>query len=68
MGVISLCGSVISVLVFAFSSYPMQIPGFAITSYFLLIACVNGRSKIPLLLNIIMMTLLSVYYLVSHLF
>ena len=65
-GRLGICGSVISVLVFAFSSYPMQIPGFAITFYFLLIACVNGRSKIPLLLNIIMMTLLSVYYLVSN--
>jgi len=48
-GRIGICGGVISVLVFAFSSYPMQIPGFAVTFYFLLAACVIGRSKIILL-------------------
>ena len=35
-GRIGLCGGIIAVLVFAFSSYPMQIPGFAVTFYFLL--------------------------------
>ena len=57
-----LCGGVISFLVFAFSSYPMQIPGFAVTFYFLLSACVIGRSKIILFLFISMMALLGTYY------
>ena len=48
-GRIGLCGSAISVLVFAFSSYPMQLPGFAVTFYFLLAACAIGRSRIMLL-------------------
>lgn len=61
-GRIGLCGSVISVLVFAFSSYPMQIPGFAVTFYFLLAACVIGRSKIILLFFMSMMVLLGAYY------
>lgn len=61
-GRIGLCGSIIAVLVFAFSSYPMQIPGFAVTFYFLLAACVIGRSKIMLLLFISIITLLGVYY------
>lgn len=61
-GRIGLCGSVISVLVFAFSSYPMQISGFAVTFYFLLAACVIGRSKMPLLLFTLMIALLGTYY------
>ncbi|WP_307996928.1 O-antigen ligase family protein [uncultured Bacteroides sp.] len=61
-GRIGLCGSVISVLVFAFSSYPMQITGFAVTFYFLLAACVIGRSKIILLFFMSMMVLLGAYY------
>lgn len=61
-GRIGLCGSVISVLLFAFSSYPMQIPGFAVTFYFLLAACAIGRSRIILLLFMSMMVLLGAYY------
>ena len=61
-GRIGLCGGVISFLVFAFSSYPMQIPGFAVTFYFLLAACVIGRSKIILLFFMSMMVLLGTYY------
>lgn len=61
-GRIGLCGGVISVLVFAFSSYPMQIPGFAVTFYFLLAACAIGRSRIILLLFMSMMVLLGAYY------
>lgn len=57
-----LCGGVIAVLVFAFSSYPMQIPGFAVTFYFLLAACVIGRSKIMLLFFISIIILLGTYY------
>lgn len=61
-GRIGLCGSVISVLVFAFSSYPMQIPGFAVTFYFLLAACAIGHSRIILLLFMSMIVLLGAYY------
>lgn len=57
-----LCGGVISVLIFALSSYPMQIPGFAVTFYFLLAACAIGRSRIILLLFLSMMVLLGTYY------
>lgn len=61
-GRIGLCGSAISVLVFAFSSYPMQLPGFAVTFYFLLAACVIGRSRIMLLFFVSLMALLGAYY------
>lgn len=61
-GRIGLCGGIIAVLVFAFSSYPMQIPGFAVTFYFLLAACVFGRSKIMLLFFISIIILLGTYY------
>ena len=61
-GRIGICGSVISVLLFALSSYPMQIPGFAVTFYFLLAACAIGRSRIILLLFLSMMVLLGAYY------
>ncbi|WP_180323265.1 O-antigen ligase family protein [Bacteroides caecimuris] len=61
-GRIGICGGVISFLVFSFSSYPMQIPGFAVTFYLLLAACVVGRSKVILFLFISMMALLGTYY------
>ena len=61
-GRIGICGGVISFLVFSFSSYPMQIPGFAVTFYLLLTACVVGRSKVILFLFISMMDLLGTYY------
>ena len=61
-GRIGLCGGVISFLVFSFSSYPMQIPGFAVTFYLLLTACAIGRSKVILFLFISMMALLGTYY------
>lgn len=40
----------------------MQIPGFAVTFYFLLAACVIGRSKIMLLFFISIIILLGAYY------
>ncbi len=61
-GQTGICGGVISVLVFAFSSYPMQIPGFAVTFYFLLAACAIGRSRVMLLFFVSMTTLLGAYY------
>lgn len=57
---LSACAGLISVLVFAFSSYPMQIPGFAIAFYFLLAACVVGSSRLQILFFIIMIALLGV--------
>ena len=45
---IGACGGIISLLVFSFSSYPMQIPVFIITFAFLLVACIVGRSRIVL--------------------
>lgn len=60
------CGGVISVLVFAFSSYPMQIPGFAIAIFFLLAACVISRSKISLIFFSLIVALLGTYCLKSN--
>lgn len=59
---IGVCGGVISVLVFAVSSYPMQIPGFAITFYFLLAACAIGRSRTTFLLFTLSIALLGTYF------
>lgn len=59
---IGVCGGVISFLVFAFSSYPMQIPAFAISFFFLLAACVIGRSRVMLLLFTSLIVLAGVYY------
>ncbi|MEG2856661.1 O-antigen ligase family protein [Bacteroides sp.] len=47
-GRVGACSAVFSLLVFAFSSYPMQLPIFIITFAFLLAACVVGRSRIAL--------------------
>lgn len=55
------CGGVISFLVFAFSSYPLQIPGFAIAFCVLLAACVIGCSRWLLLLFAAMMAWVGVY-------
>lgn len=40
-----ICGAILSLMVFSFSSYPMQLPVFVVTSVALLLACVleNGR-------------------------
>jgi O-antigen ligase len=41
---VGICGGVISFLIFAFASYPISIPAFALTCCFLLAACVvNSR-------------------------
>lgn len=59
---IGVCGGVIAFLVFAFSSYPMQISAFAIAFFFLLAACVIGRSKVMLLLFTSLIALAGIYY------
>lgn len=59
---LSACAGLMSVLVFAFSSYPMQIPGFAMAFYFLLAACVVGYSRIHILFFTVMIVLLGSYY------
>lgn len=43
---IGACGGIISLMVFAFSSYPMQLPAFIISLIFLLAVCVVGRSRV----------------------
>lgn len=58
----STCGGVISVLIFACFSYPMQIPGFAVAFYFLLAACIVGRSRFYMLLFTVMITLWGIFY------
>lgn len=55
------CGGVIAFLVFAFSSYPLQIPGFTIAFIVLLAACVVARSKWLLLLFILVMAAVGIY-------
>lgn len=45
---ISACGGIVSLLLFSFSSYPMQLPVFVLTFFFLLAACVIGHSWIRL--------------------
>lgn len=59
---ISCCAGIISILVFGLSSYPLQIPGFAIAFYFLLAACVVGSSRISTLFFILLIALLGSYY------
>ncbi|WP_221659774.1 O-antigen ligase family protein [Bacteroides salyersiae] len=43
---LGICGGGISLMVFAFSSYPMQIPTLAISSIFLIMTCVIGSSRV----------------------
>lgn len=40
-----ICGSILSLMVFSFSSYPLQLPVFVVTSIILLSACVLGNSR-----------------------
>lgn len=42
---LGVCGAIISLLVFAFSSYPLQLPAFIVTLGALLLACVVGQSR-----------------------
>lgn len=58
---ISACGGVISLLIFAFSSYPMQIPVFVVSFIFLLAACVLGHSWIRLCLFALLIGVMSFY-------
>lgn len=39
------CGAVLSLMVFSFSSYPLQLPVFMVTFGGLLLACVSGSSR-----------------------
>lgn len=55
------CGGVISFLVFAFSSYPLQIPGFTISFLVLLAACVVPRSRWFFLFFILAMVAIGIY-------
>lgn len=42
---IGICGGLVSLLVFSFSSYPMLYPGFLVTFLFLLVACCLNYSR-----------------------
>ncbi|GAK36679.1 O-antigen ligase family protein [Bacteroides graminisolvens] len=55
-GQLSACGGVISLMVFSFSSYPLQYPAFVISLLFLLMACLiaNSRKWILLVFAIVM--------------
>lgn len=55
------CGGVIAFLVFAFSSYPLQIPGFAIAFCVLLAACIVDSSRWLLLFFATIMVCMGVY-------
>lgn len=56
-GRIGACGGIISLMVFAFSSYPLQLPVFIITFGFLLATCVVGRSRVALVVFALMVGL-----------
>lgn len=47
---IGVCGGIISLLVFSFSSYPMQSPGFVVALIFLLAACVVRSYRFTLII------------------
>ena len=47
---IGICGGVISLLVFSFSSYPMEYPCFLVAFFLLLVACFLERSRKSVLL------------------
>lgn len=40
-----ICGAVLSLMIFSFSSYPLQLPAFIVTAVVLLLACVLGNSR-----------------------
>ena len=44
-GAYGLCGTLLSLLVFAFASYPLQFPEFVVTSLLLLAACIVSGKK-----------------------
>ena len=44
-GQLSACGGVISLMVFSFSSYPLQYPAFVISLLFLLMACLIANNR-----------------------
>ncbi len=45
-GRISLCGGLVALLVFSFSSYPMQLPAFIISLVLFLSVCLIGNSRV----------------------
>lgn len=44
-GRFGICGALLSLMCFSFSSYPLQLPVFIVTSVLLLLACVMGSSR-----------------------
>ncbi|RGN36058.1 O-antigen ligase domain-containing protein [Bacteroides oleiciplenus] len=44
-GRFGICGAILSLMIFSFSSYPLQLPAFVITAVCLLFACILGGSR-----------------------
>lgn len=65
-GRVGICGAILSLLVFSFSSYPFQLPVFVITLIFLLMACLSGRSHIHLLIFALLMGGAGIYLAKRH--
>jgi len=49
LGRISVCGGVLSLAVFSFSSYPLQLPVFIVALIILLFACIDGSKRLWLM-------------------
>lgn len=58
---VGICGAILSLAIFAFSSYPLQLPVFIITLIVLLFSCVAGKRPLWLLLFSLAIGTWSVY-------
>jgi len=58
---IGICASLLSLGVFAFSSYPLQLPLFVATSFVLLFACIAGINRLRLLLFSVIVGITGIY-------
>jgi hypothetical protein len=65
---IGVCGGVLSLLIFSFSSYPMEYPCFLFLLLFLLIACLTGNSRIPLLIFILLVGVVGIKIVKTNLY
>lgn len=65
---IGICGAILSLLVFAFSSYPFQLPAFVVTFVFLLAACLIDKNNYVLLLFALLLGGAGVYLLKNNVY
>ncbi|NDV66550.1 O-antigen ligase family protein [Bacteroides sp. 224] len=65
---IGICGAILSLLVFAFSSYPFQLPAFVVTFVFLLAACLIDKNDYVLLLFALLIGGVGVYLLKTNVY